>query len=156
MTLTVLHMGKVRIPFVRSGVDHFRRKIRPYATLSLVAVKEEALRKGVSVREVQRKEKDRLKKAMDNRHVWLVLDERGKRFGSEAFASLMQRWIHGGNSRIGFLVGGPCGLDPEIKDEAKMTLSVSPMTFSHEVTLLVLLEQLYRALAVLNGLPYPK
>jgi len=156
MTLTVLHLGKARIPFVCSGIEHYQKKIRPYATLSLVAVREEPLRKGVSLLDVQRREKERLRKRMDKRHVWLLLDEKGKTCGSEAFAALMEKWIQGGRSRIGFLVGGPHGLDPEIREEADMAISMSPMTFSHELTLLVLLEQLYRFLATLHGLPYPK
>jgi 23S rRNA (pseudouridine1915-N3)-methyltransferase len=61
-----------------------------------------------------------------------------------------------GRSRIAFLVGGPSGLAMEIREEADLVLSLSPMTLSHELTLLVLVEQLYRAMAILNHLPYPR
>lgn len=156
VSLTVLHVGKPRIGFVRSGIEHFSEKIRPHATLKMLPVREEPLRKGVSVQYVHKKEQGRLLKMMDPRCIWVVLHEKGRTFRSEELASLMENWIQEGKSRLGFLVGGPCGFGPAVLEEAHLALSVSSMTFSHEVTLLVLLEQLYRALAVMNRLPYPK
>ena len=122
----------------------------------MVPVKEEPLRKGISAKEVQKREKDRLRKMMDKNRIWVVLDEKGKTFHSEEFAGFMENWIQEGRSRLGFLVGGPYGFAPSVLREADLSLSLSSMTFSHEVTLLVLLEQLYRALAIMNRLPYPK
>jgi len=156
LSFTVVHVGRPRVPFVRSGIEHYRSKIRPYASLELKAVREEPLRKGLSLQEVHKREGERLRKAMDLRHTWVVLDEKSKPLGSEAFASLLGKWMLQGKSRIAFVIGGPCGLAPEFREGASLVLSLSPMTLSHEMTLLVLVEQLYRALAILNRLPYPK
>jgi 23S rRNA (pseudouridine1915-N3)-methyltransferase len=156
MSLLVAHVGKPRLPFVREGIEHFRRKIRPLAALRLVEVREEPLRKGVSPKEVHRKERDRIRKIMDRTHHWVALDDRGRTFSSQGFATLMESWRQQGKSRVAFLVAGPCGFSPEIVAEADLALSLSPMTLSHETAILVLLEQIFRALAILNRLPYPR
>jgi len=156
LTFTIVHIGKPKVPFVRSGVEHYRKKIRPFASVQFKAVREEPLRKGLSGKEVHRREAERLRKTRDARTLWVVLDENGKPTGSEEFAALIERWMVQGKSRLAFLIGGPSGLAPEIREEADFVLSLSPMTFSHELALLVLMEQLYRAMAVLNHIPYPR
>ena len=156
LSFTILHIGKPRIPFVRTGIEHYRKKIQPYASLELKAVREEPLRKGSSPRGIHQKERERLEKEMEARSTWVVLDENSRQLGSEAFASLLEEWMVQGRSRVAFLVGGPVGLPSEIRERADLVLSLSPMTLSHEMTLLVLMEQIYRALAILNQLPYPK
>lgn len=156
LSFTVVHVGKPKLPFVRSGVEHYRKKILPFASVEFKAVREEPLRKGLSRKEVHRREAERLRKTRDARTVWVALDDSSKHLGSEAFAALIDRWMVQGSSRFAFLVGGPSGLAPEIRQEADFVLSLSPMTFSHELAMLVLMEQLYRAVAILNHLPYPR
>jgi len=156
LSLTIVHVGKPKIPFVLSGIEHFRKKIRPIADLRFKTVREEPLRKGLSLKEVHRREAERLRKTKDRQTAWVVLDGGSKPLGSEAFAEWIEKRMVQGGSRLAFLVGGPCGLAPDIREEADLVLSLSPMTLSHELALLVLMEQLYRALAILNRLPYPK
>jgi 23S rRNA (pseudouridine1915-N3)-methyltransferase len=156
LTFQIVHIGKPKVPFVRSGFEHYRKKIRPFASVQFNAVREEPLRKGMSIKEVHRREMERLRKTRGPRTAWVALDEKGKRLGSEEFSALMEKWMVQGRSRLAFLIGGPCGLAPEIRAEADLVLSLSPMTLSHEMALLVLMEQLYRALAILHRLPYPR
>lgn len=156
LSFTVVHVGKLRIPFVRAGVEHYRGKIRPLASIRLKTVREEPLRKGLSVKEVHRREAERLREARDPRSLSVVLDACSKQIGSDEFAGLLEKWSLQGKSRFAFLLGGPSGLAPEIREEADFVLSLSAMTLSHELSLLVLMEQLYRALAIRNRLPYPR
>lgn len=156
LSLTVVHVGEPRAPFVRSGIEHYRRKILPLASLEFKTVREEPLRKGRPVDEVRRREAERLRKTRGGRTAWVALAEGGKPVGSEEFAALLGRWMLQGTSRVAFLVGGPSGLAPELCEEADLVLSLSAMTLSHELALLVLVEQLYRALAILNKIPYPR
>ncbi len=156
LRLTIVHVGKPKAPFVRSGVEHYRKKIRPFASLRFKTVREEPLRKGISSDEVHRREAERFRKTREERTTWVVLDERSEPLGSEAFAALLEKWMIQGRSRLDFLIGGPSGLGPEIREEADFVLSLTPMTLSHELALLVLMEQLYRALAILNRHPYPR
>ncbi len=156
LTFTVLHVGRLKAPFIRSGVEHYQKRIRPYASLRLTSVKAESGGKGWTAEEIARREATRLDRVMDDRSLWVALDASGRRVSSREFASLLQEWMNRGTSRIGFVVGGPHGVAPSLRGRAGMTLSLSPMTLSHELALLVLVEQIYRALAVLNRLPYPK
>jgi 23S rRNA (pseudouridine1915-N3)-methyltransferase len=156
LSFTIVHIGKPKVPFLRSGVEHYRKKILPFASVQFKAVREEPLRKGLSRKEVHRREAERIRKTRDPRTAWVVLDENSKQLGSKEFAALIERWMVQGRSRIAFLIGGPSGLAPEIREEADFVLSLSPMTFSHELALLVLMEQLYRAMAILNNIPYPR
>ena len=156
MSFEVLHVGKTRIPFVRSGVEHFQKKIKPYASLILTPLREEPLRKGISVPQVLRKEGERLQKYLQKGVTGVALDQKGKSFSSQELAVLIEGWMQQGCSRPVFVIGGPYGLAPEVLETATLSLSLSSMTFSHELTLLVLLEQLYRSVALIRGLPYPK
>jgi 23S rRNA (pseudouridine1915-N3)-methyltransferase len=156
LSFTIVHIGKLKAPFVRSGIEHYRKKILPLASLEFKTVREEPLRKGLSLTEVHRREAERLRKTRDARAVWVVLEEKSDPLGSEAFAARLEEWTNRGRSRFAFLVGGPSGVASEIREEADLVLSLSPMTLSHEMALLVLMEQLYRALAIINRLPYPR
>jgi len=156
LSFTIVHIGKPKVPFVRSGVEHYRKKILPFASVEFKTVREEPLRKGLSLKEVHKREAERIRKTREPRAAWVVMDQNSKPLDSEKFAALIERWMVQGMSRIAFLIGGPSGLDPEIREEADLVLSLSPMTFSHELALLVLMEQLYRAMAILNKLPYPR
>lgn len=153
---TVITVGRPRLAFARSGVDHYARRIKPHASLHLEAVRDEPVRKGGRPRDALARQAERLRLAAGKCHRRVALDAGGRCLDSESLASLLSDWMVGGVSRIAFLVGGPHGLAPDVAREADLVLSLSPMTLSHEMTLLVLLEQLYRALAILNGLPYPK
>ena len=156
VSFTILHVGKSKIPFVRAGVEHYQKKIQPYASLSFKQLAEEPLRKGLSVAEVRRREADRIEKAMDSGPIWVVLDQKGKQLPSEDFSSLIENWMIQGRSKIAFVIGGPHGISDHVLKKANIVLSISAMTFSHETMLVILLEQLYRSLAILNNLPYPK
>jgi len=156
LSFEVLHVGKTRIPFVRSGVEHFQKKIKPYASLSLTPLREEPLRKGISVQEVLRKERERFEKHLQKGIIGVALDQKGRILSSDELATLIKGWMEQGHSRPVFIIGGPYGLAPEVLEQATLSISLSSMTFSHEMTLLVLLEQLYRSLAIIHGLPYPK
>ncbi len=156
LNFEVLHVGKTRIPFVRSGVEHFHKKIKPYASLKLTPLREEPLRKGVSVQQVLRKERERFEKHLQKGIMGVALDQKGKSLDSDELAALIKGWMEQGHSRPVFIIGGPYGLAPEVLERTNLCISLSSMTFSHEMTLLVLMEQLYRSLAIIHGLPYPK
>ena len=156
LKIRVLQVGKPRRPYVISGVDHFRRKIAPHASLDFVPVREEPHRKGRTPQQIRRSEGGRMLDAMDRGHLWTALDPNGDPVDSEGLASRMQAWLNRGRSRLGFAIGGPHGLPSTVTSGSDCCLSLSPMTFSHELTVLVVLEQIYRSLAIMNGLPYPK
>ena len=93
LSFTIVHIGKPKVPFVRSGVEHYRKKILPFASVQFKAVRDEPLRKGLSRKEVHKREAERLRKTRDPRSVWVVLDENSKQLASEEFAALIERWM---------------------------------------------------------------
>ena len=84
----------------------------------------------------------------------MLLDERGKQFTSIAFAEMLQKRMASGLKRLVFLVGGPYGFSQEVYDRADAKISLSTMTFSHEMVRLFFAEQIYRAMTILRGEPY--
>lgn len=84
----------------------------------------------------------------------ILLDERGKQWSSKAFAEVVQRLALSGSKRLVFVIGGPYGFDAAVRQRANALLSLSTMTFSHQMVRLIFVEQLYRAHTILRGLPY--
>ena len=156
LSLTVVTIGKPGQPFVHAGIEHYRKRISHHASLLLRALKAVPLRKGISIDEVRHREKERILRVLEERQIRVILDEKGRSFQSSEFAQWLRVNAQQGQSRFVFVVGGPVGISPELLEDSDMVLSVSPMTLSHDLTLLVLLEQIYRALAIFHNLPYPK
>lgn len=92
--------------------------------------------------------------ALPARGFSVVLDERGKALASEAFADLLRRHLDGGTADMAFLIGGPDGHAPDIRDGAGLLLSFGPMTWPHRLVRIMLFEQLYRAVTIIAGHPY--
>ena len=88
--------------------------------------------------------------------VVVALDERGKTLSSPEFAAHLERWRDDGSGALAFLIGGPDGLEPELRERADMVLSFGPMVWPHMLARAMLAEQLYRAASILAGTPYHK
>lgn len=84
----------------------------------------------------------------------IVLDERGKALASEAFADLLRRHLDGGTPDMAFLIGGPDGHAPDLRESAGLLMSFGPMTWPHRLVRVMLFEQLYRAVTIIAGHPY--
>ena len=134
MRLRVVAVGRPRLPYARLGVELYGERIRRYAPLELLYVRE--------AREL-------LPKAENHRKI--VLDERGRLFTTEE----LYRFLLGfEGERVAFLMGGAEGHPEEVRRGADLVLSLSPLTLQHELALLVLLEHLYRILTLRVGHPY--
>ena len=100
------------------------------------------------------KEGELIVKAIQPGDVIVLLDEFGKEFRSVEFANWIERKMHHVNKRLVFIIGGPYGFAPKIYQIAQEKISLSKMTFSHQMVRLIFAEQLYRAMTILNGGPY--
>ncbi|MEW6440425.1 MAG: 23S rRNA (pseudouridine(1915)-N(3))-methyltransferase RlmH [bacterium] len=156
LNLTLLTVGKSTVPFVQPAIEHYRKRISGHASLSIKQIRAVPLRSGTSVVSALAVEKGRILEALGGRNVRVMVDERGTSFRSADLAAWLEGHMQHGRSRFTFVVGGPLGLSADLLREADLVLSISAMTLSHELALLVLLEQLYRSVAILHGLPYPK
>lgn len=110
--------------------------------------------KTLSVDQQKTKEGELILKSLQTSDYIVLLDERGKEYSSLQFASYIEKKTHTVNKRLVFIIGGPYGFSQEVYDKANEKLTLSKMTFSHQMIRLVFVEQLYRAMTILNNEPY--
>lgn len=84
----------------------------------------------------------------------VILDERGESIGSAAFAENLGRWRDNGTPAVAFVIGGPDGIAPSLRDKAKLKLAFGAATWPHQLVRIMLLEQIYRAITIMSGHPY--
>jgi 23S rRNA (pseudouridine1915-N3)-methyltransferase len=154
MKVSILCIGKTREPFVQEGIKKYLRYLRPYATVEIRELREEAIDDLKDAPRVRRKEAERIEKALTAGVRVVALDERGKSCSSHEFAEFLSECLESGSRGIMFIIGGAMGLDDSVLARAHRTLSLSRWTFTHEMARLVLLEQLYRAFTIIKGRPY--
>jgi len=127
-----------RNSWVQSYIQNFEKKVSFFQPLQTVFVKNDA----DLLRSIEPKD-------------WVIAcDERGKRPTSREFALDLQKILESGKAKLHFIVGGPFGLNPEVKQRADQTLSLSHFVFNQELALAVLYEQIFRGLSILNNHPY--
>jgi 23S rRNA (pseudouridine1915-N3)-methyltransferase len=146
-----LVVGRSKFPFVDDGLQHYFENIRHLAELEYVELKEAGGRRPSEAEIFELALKRR--KFLDGRTKVFLLDERGKAYGSEKFASLLGTLRDQGVQRFVFVIGGAYGFSGEMRDRYSL-LSLSPMTFPHDLARLILAEQVYRALHILSGGKY--
>lgn len=153
MKLTLILTGKTKSGYLLEGVDDYLKRIRRYVPLSVETIPDLKVSRKMNTEEVKKQEgKQILQRLKPADHV-ILLDERGKRFSSEAFASYLQG-LEGRTGQTVFVVGGAYGFSEEVYNRCDQKISLSDMTFSHQMVRLVFSEQLYRAYTILNGEPY--
>ena len=130
-------------------------RIKRFCSLEVICLKEEKIRSGKDKKTALRKEGQRLLRYLQDKHVTTVLmDEQGKRFSSLQFANFLKEKTISNNKDLYFFVGSAYGFSPEIKNLAQVQLSLSAMTFPHELSIVMLCEQIYRGFSIINNLPY--
>lgn len=142
MKITVAWIGKTKEPAIESLADEYLKRIGRFADVQGLSLKDEAAIRKLCAKEAR------------PRHVLVLLDSRGKQLSSEEFA----RWIGDFQDRnplpLLMVIGPADGFSEEIRREAAFILSLGKMTMAHELARIVLLEQIYRAFAILTGHPY--
>lgn len=154
MKITLLVVGKTTDPHFIAGINEYAKRIRHYLTFDLETIPE--LRNARNLSEAQQKEKeaDLLLKAFQPGDHIVLLDEHGREFRSLEFAAWMEKKMATGLKRLVFVVGGPYGFSPRVQAQAQEKISLSRMTFSHQMIRLIFTEQIYRAMTILNHEPY--
>lgn len=152
MLINIVSVGSPRSKQVQQLTGEYVGRIRHYAQVSLKAVRPEPM---VSDSDslVLRKEAGRLRELMDKCYN-VVLDRDGEMMDSILFAKFLDKRIMAGTRVMNVIIGGPSGIDRSVKQGADKVLSLSHMTFPHELTIVIITEQLYRAFTILHGLPY--
>jgi 23S rRNA (pseudouridine1915-N3)-methyltransferase len=154
MQLIIIMVGKTRAGFIQEGMEFYRDRMKFYTSLELLTVREEKPHGGLSREQIIEKEGERLLARVPKAARVIVLEAGGKEFTSEGLAHWLAALEQEGNNPLVFIIGGHLGLSPVVLEAADHRLSLSRFTFTHELSRLILLEQLYRAATIRAGHPY--
>ena len=158
MTIKLLVVGKTDMSFVRDGLQLYQSRIGHYVSFQCQEIPALKDQKGASPSLVKEREGALILKAINangsSGDRVILLDEHGKSFSSVGFAEYLQKQMNTGVRNITFVVGGSYGFAPEVYAAATDQISLSPMTFNHQMVRLFFAEQLYRAFTILKHEPY--
>lgn len=154
MKLLLMAVGRTSIDFVRCGIDEYLKRLAHYIPTEVKIIPD--IKRTSALTEAKQKEQEgaAILSAVQPSDRVILLDERGKEYTSEEFASFMEKHMASGVKRLVFVVGGPYGFSQEVYNRADGKLSLSRMTFNHEMVRMFFVEQLYRAQTILRGEPY--
>lgn len=151
MKFRLLFVGRTDRGFVAEGLDEYLGRLERMAEVETIIVPEE---RGAAPERQRLEEGQRLLEALKPGERLVVLDERGQGLPSTAFAARLGAWRDAGTRQVAFAVGGAYGHSDAVRARADLVLSLSPMTFPHQLVRLLFAEQLYRAMMILQGRPY--
>ncbi len=154
MKLRLLCIGKLSEPFLREGAAEYAGRLGRYLPLEVVELKEEGGGKKADLRQIREREGERLLARMSAQSFVVVLDEKGRSFSSEGLSELLGEKMLRGTAEVAFVIGGAYGLSDAVKARGDLLLSLSSLTFTHQMARLILLEQLYRGMTILRNEPY--
>ncbi len=152
MEIRLIVIGKTFQDFVKSGIEEYSRRINKFVKFKLVELPDIKNSKSLPQDVLKEKEAILLKKYLDDGYN-ILLDENGKQFSSVEFAHWLEGLMNRGVRRLNFCVGGSFGFSQELLKKYD-SLSLSKMTFSHQLVRLIFVEQLYRAFTIIKSLPY--
>ena len=154
MKIQLITIGGLKQSYAREGCALFEKRLSNLARYELHELKDAKRGKRPDPDRWRREEGERIRQALRGAPLWIALDERGTSMTSRQLANLIQEAQNRAVTTLPFVIGGPDGLEPSLRAEAPRTLNLGVMTLPHELARLVLLEQLYRAHAILANLPY--
>jgi len=154
MKLTLIQNGKTTEKYIADGVNNYCERIKKYAGFDILTVAELRNTKNMPVNEQKFKEGEKTSEHFNDDDYIVLLDEKGKEFDTVEFARFLEKSFILRKKRLVFIIGGPWGFSDEIYKRSDVRISLSKMTFSHQLVRLLFMEQLYRALTVIKGDPY--
>lgn len=154
MQIKLLCVGKTEDAWLRDGTRVFQQRLIHYVPFDILELISPKKWNSLPPAMQKQKEAELMRPHMDKSDMVIALDERGKHLRSVEFADFLQKHMNRSVKNMLFLIGGPWGLSREITDAAHLRLSLSPMTFSHQMIRLFFTEQLYRAMTILRNESY--
>ncbi len=154
MKISLLVIGKTDAGYFSQGIQEYENRLKHYLPFEMQVILDIKNVKNLSEEQQKEKEGELILKNLLAGDYLVLLDERGKDFSSLQFASYIEKKTHTISKRLIFVIGGPYGFSKAVYDKAAEKISLSKMTFSHQMIRLVFVEQLYRAMTILNNEPY--
>ena len=154
MKIALLQIGKTSERYLTEGIAIFEERLRKYSTFEIFTVPDIRRTHNLPDREQKIREGEQILRFFRNDDYVVILDNQGKEFSTMAFASWLEKCFMLQKKRIVFVIGGAWGFSEEVLNKADIRISLSRLTFSHQMVRLLFLEQLYRAFTVIKGEPY--
>jgi 23S rRNA (pseudouridine1915-N3)-methyltransferase len=154
MKIILLQTGKTTDKSIEVLVDLYTGRIKKYTVFEIITLPELKNTRNMPVPEQKFKEAARILQSLNDDDYVILLDEKGKEFRTVEFSVFLEKLFFLPKRRIVFVIGGPWGFSKEVYDRADYKLSLSKMTFPHQLVRLLFLEQLYRVFTVIKGEPY--
>jgi 23S rRNA (pseudouridine1915-N3)-methyltransferase len=154
MKITLLLIGKTTEKNIAEGVNNFSERIRKYSAFEIITLPDVKNTRNMHTQEQKTKEGVKIIQSFRSDDYIVILDEKGKEFTTIEFAGWLEKIFMLQKKRIVFVIGGSWGFPDEVYSRADIRISLSRMTFSHQVVRLLFLEQLYRVFTIIKGDPY--
>ncbi|MGK0254107.1 MAG: 23S rRNA (pseudouridine1915-N3)-methyltransferase [Mariniflexile sp.] len=154
MTIKLIAIGKTDNKNLQSLLDDYTKRLSFYIKFSIDIIPDIKNVKNLSEDQQKQKEGELILSKLNGTDVLILLDENGKQFDSVNFSEYLQKHMNSGIKQLVFVIGGPYGFSEEVYNKANGKLSLSKMTFSHQMIRLFFIEQLYRGFTILKNEPY--
>lgn len=154
MKIKLLMIGKTTDIKLVGLIDAYAKRLKHYISLEQIVIPELKKTKNITVEQQKEKEGELLIAKLSNSDEVILLDEQGTQFSSKEFAAYLSKKMVVSSRDLAFVIGGPYGFSSKVYEKADFLLSLSSMTFSHQMIRLLYIEQLYRAMTILKGEPY--
>ena len=154
MKIVFLSIGKTNKKYLIEGISLYQNRLNHYTSFEMIEIPNIKKSKNLTKLELMKKEGDLILKNILNSDHLVLLDDKGKEYNSIKFSEKIQNWMLSGKKRIIFNIGGSYGFSNDVYQRGNEKISLSKMTFSHQMVRLFFLEQLYRGYSILNNEPY--
>lgn len=154
MKITLICIGKTDETYLQMGIEKYLNRLKHYIHFNYLILPDIKNSKNLSEEQQKQKEAQLILKQLNSGDTVVLLDEHGKMHRSTEFAQYLDKKMINSTQHLVFIIGGPYGFDPTILARAQTKLSLSKMTFSHQMIRLFFVEQLYRAFSILKNEPY--
>ena len=154
MKIVLLSVGKTNIDFIREGIDEYLKRLKLYVKFENIELNVLKNSKNLSKNELLKKEAELILSNISDSDFVINLDEKGRGLSSSEFAKQISKYRIMSKKKIVFIIGGAYGFSEEIYSRSNDSISLSSMTFSHQMVRLFFVEQLYRSFTILNNESY--
>lgn len=154
MNIELIVVGKTDSKEVSALVDMYTKRINFYDKFNITYIPDIRNSKNLSEAQQKSAEGEAILRLLDDSDRVVLLDEKGSEFRSVEYAEWLQKRMNSGVKRLVFVIGGPYGFSPEVYSRSNEKISLSKMTFSHQIIRAIFTEQLYRAFSIINNSPY--
>ena len=153
MKIKIVSVGSIKEKFLKDAISEYLKRLTRFAKIEIIEVDETKIQ-NKSEEQVKKEEGERLLKRIGQDEFVFLLDLKGELISSEVLAQKINDLINKGISPLTFVIGGTLGLSEEARKRANIKLSISKMTFTHQMCRMIILEQIYRAFKIINNEEY--